>query len=199
MIPPILFRTTPAEIPDESREFWQHAKRLHGMWSLITYQDPLDPDEWPLTAHCWKSCTSGAQFAGLIRLEALLTHGGIYIDQDVEILRPLDPLRHCSAFAAWEDTTTIPDAVLGAEPNHPAIRRCLDLALDRCDQDAWTSGPGVTTEVLPGRDDVLLLPPGAFFPYHYSEKHRRHEDHSAFPWTFAAHHWHGSWVPAEEE
>jgi hypothetical protein len=57
---------------------------------------------------------------------------------------------------------------------------------------------GVTTEVLPGRDDFLVLPPGAFYPYHYSEKEqRRRENHrKAQPWAFVAHHWWASWLPA---
>jgi hypothetical protein len=63
----------------------------------------------------------------------------------------------------------------------------------------WESGPGVTTAVLPGRTDVLLLPPGSFFPYHYSERKRRHEDHmGANPWAFGAHHWAASWLPPEK-
>jgi hypothetical protein len=51
--------------------------------------------------------------------------------------------------------------------------------------------------VLPNRDDVALLPPGSFYPYHYTERHRRHEDHAAAPWTFGAHHWAASWLPEE--
>lgn len=197
MIPKILHRVVPADIGREARKFWHHAEELHPGWRLLTHQDPLDPADWPLTADHWAECTSGAQFAGLIRLEALLRWGGIYIDQDVEPYRPFDPLLWLDAFAAWEDRQTVPDAVLGATPGHPGMRHCLDLALERLDKGPWESGPGVTTEVLPGRADVLVLPPGSFFPYHYTEKDRRHEDHKVMqPWAFAAHHWDGSWLAA---
>jgi hypothetical protein len=41
---------------------------------------------------------------------------------------------------------------------------------------------------------VLLLPPGSFYPYPYTETERRHEDHArSQPWAFVAHHWAGSW------
>jgi hypothetical protein len=53
----------------------------------------------------------------------------------------------------------------------------------------------VTTETLPGRSDVLLLPPGAFFPWHYLEKHKAKG--SRPPFAFLAHHWHGSWLSPE--
>ena len=42
--------------------------------------------------------------------------------------------------------------------------------------------------------DVTLLGPESFYPYHYTEKHRRTEDHGANPATFGAHHWAGSWL-----
>jgi hypothetical protein len=49
-----------------------------------------------------------------------------------------------------------------------------------------------------GRPDVLLLPPGSFYPYHYSEMERRGDPHhEQQPWAFGAHHWHGSWLPEE--
>jgi mannosyltransferase OCH1-like enzyme len=137
-------------------------------------------------------------------LEYLWHHGGIYLDADVEVYRSLIPLLGCSVFAAWEDQNTVPDAVIGAERHHPAIEACLQLALARIESDdddwhtgngAWATGPGVTTAVLVNRPDVLLLPPGSFYPYHYSEKLRRWDDHeSEQPWAFGAHHWAGSWL-----
>ena len=197
MIPARLIRTVPAATTGEVEEFWQRARDLHPTWDLATYRDPIDPAWFPLTAKHWDACQSGAQRAGLIRLEALWHSGGVYIDSDVELYRPLDVLRHCAGFGLWEDPNTVPDFVLAAEPNHPAIKACLDAAI-ACVRDggkAWASGPGVCTKLLPGRNDFLLLPPASFAPYHYNERHRRHEDHkAAHPYSFGAHHWHHSWI-----
>lgn len=196
MIPRTLFRTTPADTTDEVEAFWHGAVDLTPGWRHVTYRDPLDASDWPLTGPVWPACGSGAQRAGLIRLEALWRHGGVYIDSDVELYRPLDELLWSPAFCAWEDRTVIPDAVLAAHPHHPAIRACIKAAIDAVPAGAWASGPGVTTAVLASRPDVVKLPPGSFYPYHYTEKHRRHDDHHAEqPWAFGAHHWHGSWLP----
>jgi hypothetical protein len=195
-IPRILHRTVPADTTTQVEGWWEHWRQLHPGWELRTHRDPLHPADWPETADLWDRCQSGAQLAGLVRLEALWRWGGVYVDSDVEPYRSLEPLLHASAFAAWEDAKVVPDAVLGAEPAHPAVRLMLDRARAAilAGAKAWESGPGVTTAVLPGRPDVLLLPPGSFYPYHYTEKQRRREDHrGAQPWAFAAHHWHHSW------
>lgn len=202
MIPRILIRTVPAVTSDEVEAFWRSACEICEDWNHVTYRDPVDPSLFPRTANAWALCTSGAQLAGLIRLEALWHHGGVYIDSDVELFAPLTPLLDLAAFAGWEDAACIPDAVLGAEPHHPAIDECIELALSRLrsgsgdtrtGSGAWATGPGVTTTVLADRDDVAVFPPASFYPYHYTERHRRHEDHRG-PGTFAAHHWAASWL-----
>lgn len=197
-IPRILHRTVPAATSAESEAFWGRFEEMHPDWILMTHRDPLDPADWPLTSPHWEKAATGAQLADMIRLEALVRWGGIYVDADVEPLRPLDSLLATSAFAAWEDDRCVPNAVLGAVPDHPAIRACLELMLARLPGPTWEAGPGVTTTILPGRRDVLLLPPGSFYPYHYREKHRRGEDFKARqPWAFVAHHWAGSWLEPE--
>jgi mannosyltransferase OCH1-like enzyme len=190
----------PERTTAQVEEWWGRFASLHPEWDLRTHRDPLAPEEWPLTAPYWDRCHNGAELADLVRLEALIRDGGVYVDSDVEPYRPLDPLLPLQAFAAWEDYRSVPNAVLGATPNHPAIRACLQLAIERIDQPTWERGPGVMTAVLPGRTDVLLLPPGAFYPYHYSEAktERGHDHRKEQPWAFVAHHWAGSWLPEEQ-
>lgn len=194
-IPRILHRTVPEHTSPEVEGWWDDFARLHPGWDLRTHRDPLDPTDWPLTSDLWSRCANGAQLAGLIRLEALVTHGGVYVDSDMRPVRPLDPLLAHRAFAAWEDERVVPDAVLACTPQHPAFVECLRLARESIErgEDAWKSGPDVTTRVLPGRADVALLEPAAFYPVHYREQHllgTRDDD----PRVFAEHQWHGSWL-----
>jgi hypothetical protein len=196
-IPRILHRTVP-ETPDPVADgWWAMFEEMHPDWTLMTHRDPLEPREWPETSRLWSACTSGAQLADLIRLEALWRWGGIYVDSDVQPLRPLDSLLPLSAFAGYEDRNSIPNAVLGATPGHPAIRACLDLIATRIPGPTWEAGPGVTTEVLTGRSDVVLLPPEALYPVHYKDKRLQLAsfDPACHPWSFTIHHWAGSWLP----
>lgn len=204
MIPRRLIRTVPADTDPQVDAWWDEACKLHPDWDHLDLRDPIDPTRFPTTAPLWRNCTSGAQMAGLIRLEALFRWGGIYIDSDLELWRNLEPLVGVSCFATYEDPGVIPDFVLGATAGHPAIGACLDLAVKRVrfpEGDwrtcgAWGTGPGVTTQTLAGRDDVLLLPPASFAPYHYTEKDTvdMAKVRAENPWAFGAHHWRHSWA-----
>lgn len=177
----------------EVEAFWAKAVALHPAWTCRTWRDPLNPDDWPLTAQHWERCTAGAQLAGLIRLEAVIHWGGIYIDSDLELYRPLTPLRALPFFATWEDETGLPDFVFGAEKNHPLLHEILHAAVHRLDKGPRESGPGAFEAVLRGRDDVLLLPPQCFAAVHYTQRELL-ADHKPAPWEFGSHKWAASWL-----
>jgi hypothetical protein len=196
-VPPIprrLHRVVPQRVPDCFERYWAEWQRLHPGWEFFTWSDPIDSMQFE-TGHLWDGI-KGAQLAGYVRLEVLWRFGGIYVDMDVEPMRSLEPLLPLGAFAAWEDTKTVPDAVIGASEHHPAIRACIDrvLSLGPTD-DPWQTGPGTTTAIFPLRTDVMLLPPDSFYPYHFSERHRACEDFSSIPWCYGVHRWNGSWLP----
>jgi hypothetical protein len=202
-IPRILHRTLPEAVDPEVEARWNHLRKLHPGWVFRTHREPLDPADWPLTGDLFDQCTSGAQKAGLVRLECLVREGGVYVDADVVGVRSLEPLLHVPAFGAWEDSDTLPDAVLGAEPEHPAFLEMIDRARTSMAEhpgDAWKSGPGVTTAVLPGRTDVLVLGPDAFYPCHYLDMARMPEVLAdPPPATFLIHLYEHSWGTAAEK
>lgn len=73
--------------------------------------------------------------ADFVRLYAVYHHGGIYLDTDMKILRPLDPLLGHRAFIGRENAFHLMEHrtehflsshCFGAEPRHPFVKRCLD-------------------------------------------------------------------------
>lgn len=198
-IPRIIHRTVSRETSAEVERYWDRWQELHPGWRMLTHRDPLPPEEWPLTSAMWPKAKAGAQLADLIRLEAVYRWGGFYVDSDMEPFRSLEPLTQHTLVAAWEDSRCIPNAFLGAVPDHPAIAKCLALCLERVPRgDIWRAGPGVTTEVLRADETALLLPPESVYPVHYRDPDRdrlmadfRPGDH---PWTFMLHRYHGSWL-----
>lgn len=70
--------------------------------------------------------------ADAIRLYALKTEGGIYLDLDVEVLKSFDPLLKRQNFFGYENgSKRIEGAVLGAEKNDPAISAALEFYTTR--------------------------------------------------------------------
>ncbi len=64
--------------------------------------------------------------ADVVRLQALYDYGGIYMDTDVEVIKPLDCLLEYRAVAGFESTNYISTAFIASEKGNPTIRQFLD-------------------------------------------------------------------------
>lgn len=67
-----------------------------------------------------------------VRLWALFNEGGIYMDTDVEILKPLDDLLHLSAFTGYEGSKTRPPVtgLMASEVHGEWVKEQLDAYQD---------------------------------------------------------------------
>lgn len=66
-----------------------------------------------------------------VRLYALYHHGGIYLDTDVEVLKPFDPLHKHEAFTGFEDGHYLQSGTMGAASKHTWIGMLLQNYTDR--------------------------------------------------------------------
>lgn len=60
-----------------------------------------------------------------VRLYALYNEGGIYMDTDVEVIKPLDVFLDHDAFTGYERAGLIPTGIIGAKPKHNWIEKNL--------------------------------------------------------------------------
>ena len=113
--------------------------------------------------------------ADLLRLEILHNLGGFYVDMDVEPLKPLGALLNGkSAVAAyspnrWKGKRIISNAIIGAEPNHPWIIRCIgkmrmSIQTYRGNFLAMVTGPHHVNRCLLPKDDVHIFEPSVLYP-----------------------------------
>lgn len=169
------------------------ARSLHPQWEVRVWRNPVPTEGFQL-AHYWPKANSLAQHADLLRLEVVHRHGGVFLDWDEILKKPLDDLvAHYDFFIASENGHALSNGVFGAIAGHPAVTALID-ALKRREPD-WTRPPNMTTgpslfaAVLRWRKDVTLLPRASFYPYHHSEKpnagHRQ---------TYGEQLWLGSWT-----
>jgi mannosyltransferase OCH1-like enzyme len=152
-----------------------------------------------------------ATVADLTRLSIIHHHGGIYLDTDFEMRRPLDPLLRYPCFFAFQHehhpTDWVCNGVLGAAPGHPFIglawKAAFRLRQGPIGLDRPTKyGPKLITKLLRAEGlrhydpqgvqlgDVFVCPKHWFFPYAYDEEP---DESRVLPETIAIHHWEGSW------
>lgn len=134
--------------------------------------------------------------ADVLRYEILERFGGIYVDADFELLRPLEPLIcGVGSFAAWEaQDRWIANGLMGAVPGHPFIRRLVKglsaSVVQRPGQrPARTTGPQYLTRTYRRTGELeRILDQSAVFPYNWDEVAERGpgEDWGE---AIAVHHW----------
>ena len=144
------------------------------------------------------------------RLHALVTNGGIYMDTDVELLKPLDELLDNQAVCGFETDSTIGTAVIMCTKAHPMFSEMLDGYTD----SRFVKPDGsydITTNVKRLSDlcvkygmfadnseqtvnGVLLLPRDYFSPKDFFTKKLSITEN-----THAIHHFDGSWVSLEDK
>lgn len=66
-----------------------------------------------------------------VRLYAMYTQGGIYMDTDVEVIKSLDQFLIHKGFSGFESTKFIPTGIMAAEKGLPIIKELLDYYTDR--------------------------------------------------------------------
>ena len=61
----------------------------------------------------------------VVRLYVLVKYGGIYMDTDVEVLKPLDEFLDLQAFSGFESNDAIPTGIMGSEKGFPLFKSFL--------------------------------------------------------------------------
>lgn len=147
--------------------------------------------------------------ADYIRLHALYTHGGIYLDADVEVLKNLDQFLKHTSFIGFEMSGDFEPAVIGAEPGVPWIGECLEYYRGRPFVRADGSLdmrplPLIVGDVLNKtydlggegeRKDIVNKADITVYPASYFSPKSHHTGAVAIePGTYTIHHFDGQWV-----
>ena len=152
------------------------------------------------------ACKKWAFVSDYARLKIICDQGGIYLDTDVELLRPLDDLLDCQGFLGFQEGNSLATGLgFGAEAGQPMVRAMLDDYRDI----PFLRGDGTRDMTpCPVRNTNSLLPFGLradgtrqevcglqLFPQDYfcPISHRTGELHITNN-TYSIHHFDGSWV-----
>ena len=170
-------------------------------------EDNFDISTAPLYVRQAYEAKKWAFVTDYVRLYALTTQGGIYMDTDVEVVAKLDPFLHHRAFSGFEDAVHIPTGIMACEKGFPLFEEFLrhydtasfylpDGSMDMTTNVIIMTGIATQHGLIPNGqyqeiDGLALYPKEVFCPMDYSTgKVHRTKQTAAIHWFTA------SWKPA---
>lgn len=166
--------------PDTFLGYWAKLQQLHPEWKFHSWRSSVDIpvlQNQELFDRAREVCPKDwKRFqADILRLELLYQYGGIYVDTDIEPIRPFDRLTENNCVVPFSPNRgprgkrLLTQYVIGAEAKHPFIQACIDgipQAVSRYGQKplAQMIGPyHITRTWEAGKwEDVTTLPEHTF-------------------------------------
>lgn len=131
-----------------------------------------------------------------IRFWVLYNEGGIYLDTDMEIIRPLNVFLDNNVFMGKTRDGFVACGIVGSIPRHPFIKKILDYYDNCSDYSTRGTSPRVVTKMLKENifSDVSLFDYKYFYPCYDGEVC----DQDILKAAFTDHHWEESWVSCSD-
>jgi len=193
------------EVPGKLSYFIRGWERLHPDWKIVKWNE----DNFDCEGNSWvKAAIEHKNWplaADVIRSFVLLNHGGVYLDTDVELFKPLDGLAgENDFFIGYETDYWFGCAVLGAKKGHRIMREVYERFLTPCEE--LNSGSNMLCVFnfsasikrlynikLDGKtkkigDNTMLLSTDYFFPKNYITHITKMTEN-----TIAKHHYSSTW------
>lgn len=179
-------------LPDEFKEYQGTWREHHPEWELRLWTEETLPPDLE-RREVYEVERSPAERADILRLELLARHGGVYLDTDLECVKPIDELvAGVDFFTAYLKPTRVNNAVFGSVSGHPILQRALaTLRPQEIGEkfDKTASGALFFDSVIKkSKEDIAIFPPHFFYP---STPQERRD-------AYAIHHAARSWKTDEE-
>jgi len=188
----------PNPMPDEFKRYSQQWKDCHPGWGWKLWSS----ENLPLLTNqdSFNKSLSWAGKCDIVRLELIYQFGGIYVDQDFECFKSIEPLiNNDFAFIGMQterdSSVKVINSILGAVPNYPPLKKILNEIPDSVENMAVRgagdqTGPEFLVKFV-SPTEWHMVEPGFLHPYSFFEKHREKE---SFPEAYGAHRWAESWL-----
>jgi mannosyltransferase OCH1-like enzyme len=209
-----------SELPDQYKAYIQEWQDLHPDFEIIRWDESNSPMDLAYMQSAQKHNLT-SRMANLIRIYAMVQHGGIYLDTDMKLLKPLYDLLGHSCFLGFESGSEdssdfhVNNAIIGSQPNHPFMKRCYDKLLELFEEDEqktlYLLSPVHTTTILKEefglqkygnqllKDKIQLYASEYFYPIPWNLSKRTHSYQKyTSDCTYAVHMWGRTWFSKEK-
>jgi mannosyltransferase OCH1-like enzyme len=127
MIPKILhYCWYGGEKPEDMKKYIEGWRRLLPEWRFVEWNESntdLQSCAFVKEAYEKKGYAFVSDFA---RLDALFAQGGVYLDTDTELLKPLEAFLDCELFLGFENESFFCASTIGAMPGNQFLKALLE-------------------------------------------------------------------------
>ena len=203
-----------SKVPEQYLQLMRTWQEHHPDWDYILWTDEMIEQLNLINKDLYDAAINYGERADIARYEILYRFGGLYVDTDFECIQPFDVFHY--AFDLYTGielpgmatflghTIILPNGLIGCKAGHPILKECI-TALRRpeppTDIVKRTGALVFTQEFLAhanihGTHDIAL-PALYFYPIDKQTKERMVIESCLRPYTYAIHHWAGSWILKE--
>ena len=144
-----------------------------------------------------------------VRIWALYNFGGIYMDTDVEVIKPLDDVLDNEAFSGFESSLDVPTGIMGSVKGHAFMKKLLDyydgkhFLLSNGQYDMQTNVVTITNIAvengLKRNNKKQTIYEMTFYPSDFfCPKSHKTREMNVTENTMCIHHFSGSWLTSSE-
>lgn len=188
-------------MPEQLQRCLASWRRFCPDYTIIEWNETnYDITKIPYTAEAYNQ-KQWAYVSDYVRLDVVYQYGGIYLDVDVELLRPLDSLLEQSCFFGCEIANDIATGLcFGAVKKHWFVKENMSVYESHTFGELPKTCVEITTDLLITHglshqqgiikiEDMTIYPPEYFNPIHFWTHQLNITEN-----TYAIHHGFGSWV-----
>lgn len=108
-------------LPEDAINYINGWKKICPDYEIVRWdENTFDVNSVPYVKEAYEN-RKWAFITDYVRLYALYNQGGVYMDTDVELLKPIDCFLENEAFSGFESETAVPTGIMASEPKQKAI------------------------------------------------------------------------------
>lgn len=195
-------------LPEDAKKYIESWKKYCPDYEIIEWNEKnFDVNSNQYVKEAYEN-KKWAFITDYVRLYALYNNGGIYMDTDVEVIKPLDQFLELDGFSGFEGKDRVPTGIMASSKNNSYIGNLLKyyddkhFVLENGELDLTTNVETITSysksRGLKLNDTKQTIDGYTYFPCEYfCPKDYRTLNINITDNTHTIHHFAGSWIPNE--